>query len=77
MCPSPKRWRAESGETGLLGGMGVVTCSWQVVRLGGAATGQEGASGGCHPPGGGITIIAVWMPVTGQQCAHLPVLEGG
>lgn len=59
VCPSPKRWRDESGETGLMGGMGVVTCSWQVVRLGGAATRQEGASGGCHPPGGGITIVAV------------------
>lgn len=33
-----------------MGGMGVVTCPWQVVRLGVAATRQEGGSGGCHPP---------------------------
>lgn len=36
-----------------MGGMDVATCPWQVVRLGAAATRQEGASGGCHPPGAG------------------------
>lgn len=35
-----------------MGGMGVATCPWQVVRLGAAATRQEGTSRGCHPPGG-------------------------
>lgn len=36
-----------------MGGKGIVTCPWQMVRLGVAAIRQEGAGGGCHPPGWG------------------------
>lgn len=60
-----------------MGGMGVVTCPWQGVRLGAVATGQEGASEAVTLLEGEITTAAAWMRVTGQKCANLPVSEGG
>lgn len=55
-----------------MGGKGVVTCPWQMVRLGAAANRQEGAGGAVTPLERGVTVISSVALCDSQWCASLP-----